>query len=132
VRGTAGIKDAGSQGPNRLLLADNNGPNAFVGNNQSTLIHFVPPSSDFYSFHLDAGQSATLALKGLSGSGAHMELEDASGTPLAEGVAGSSNADEVISDFLAPASGTYYARIIGNGSPANYSLVVTVNADFAT
>ncbi len=35
---TVGIKDAGTQGPNRLLLAYNNGPNAFVGSGQSTLI----------------------------------------------------------------------------------------------
>src|SRR5262249_17746134 len=31
VSATVGIKDAGTQGPNRLLLAFNNGPNAFVG-----------------------------------------------------------------------------------------------------
>lgn len=35
---TVGIKDAGTQGPDRLLLAFNNGPNAFVGTGQSTLI----------------------------------------------------------------------------------------------
>jgi hypothetical protein len=35
---TVGIKDAGTQGPNRLLLAFNNGPNAFVGTGKSTLI----------------------------------------------------------------------------------------------
>jgi hypothetical protein len=38
VVGTAGIKDSGPQGPDRLLLAFNNGPNAFVGDNHSTLI----------------------------------------------------------------------------------------------
>ena len=35
---TVGIKDAGTQGPNRLLLAFNNGPNAFVGSEHSTLL----------------------------------------------------------------------------------------------
>src|SRR5262249_5216003 len=35
---TVGVKAAGTQGPNRLLLAFNNGPNAFVGTGQSTLI----------------------------------------------------------------------------------------------
>jgi hypothetical protein len=35
---TVGIKAAGPQGPDRLLLAFNNGPNAFVGTGLSTLI----------------------------------------------------------------------------------------------
>jgi hypothetical protein len=35
---TVGIKDLGTQGPDRLLLAFNDGPNAFVGSGQSTLI----------------------------------------------------------------------------------------------
>jgi len=39
---TVGIKDAGTQGPDRLLLAFNNGPNTFVGSRQSTLIQNVP------------------------------------------------------------------------------------------
>jgi hypothetical protein len=39
---TVGIKDAGPQGPDRLLLNFNAGPNAFVGTGQSTLIQQVP------------------------------------------------------------------------------------------
>ena len=39
---TVGIKDAGIQGPDRLLLAFNDGPNTFVGSRQSTLIQNVP------------------------------------------------------------------------------------------
>jgi hypothetical protein len=35
---TVGIKDAGAQGPDRLLLAFNNGPNVFVGTDRSTLL----------------------------------------------------------------------------------------------
>jgi hypothetical protein len=35
---TVGIKNAGPQGPDRLVLAFNNGPNAFVGSEKSTLI----------------------------------------------------------------------------------------------
>jgi hypothetical protein len=35
---TVGIKDAGPQGGNRLVLAFNNGPNPFVGTEKSTLI----------------------------------------------------------------------------------------------
>src|SRR5262249_7821398 len=79
------------------------------------------------------GQSATLALKGLSGSGVHEELLDPTGTPLVLGHTGPTNEDEVISDFIAPASGTYYAHITSSSkSPVDYSLVLTVNAGFDT
>jgi hypothetical protein len=129
VRGTAGLKDAGAQGPNRLLLAFNNGPNALVGNNQSTLIRFVPPSSDFYSFHLDAGQEATLGLKALGQGSVNLEVQDAAGDVLATGTAGAADVDKAIELFTAPAAGTYYARISTN-SLTDYSLVVTRGATF--
>ena len=35
---SAGIKAAATQGPDRLLLAFNNGPNDFVGSGKSTLL----------------------------------------------------------------------------------------------
>lgn len=54
---TVGIKDAGVQGPNRLLLAFNNGPDAFVGTGQSTLISFTPDNP--------VPEPATLALLGI-------------------------------------------------------------------
>ncbi len=47
---TVGIKASGTQGPNRLLLAFNNGPNAFVGTGQSTLISPPNPAPDYYCF----------------------------------------------------------------------------------
>ena len=40
------------------------------------------------------------------------------------------NADQVINDFVATAAGTYYARVVGTG--AEYTLVMTRNADFDT
>jgi hypothetical protein len=136
ARGTAGLKAAGAQGPNRLLLAFNNGPNAFVGNNLSTLI--LPPgptTADFYSFHLNAGQSATAALKVLTTANVALELQDAGGTTLAVGRTGATNLDRVLNNFVAPADGSYYVRVIGaTGADGHkdYSLVVTRNADFDT
>jgi hypothetical protein len=38
IKGTAGIKDSGDQGADRLLLAFDSGPNQFVDNNLSTLL----------------------------------------------------------------------------------------------
>ena len=52
---TVGIKAAGTQGPDRLLLAFNNGPNAFVGSGQSTLLSPPNPTADLYAFKLDDG-----------------------------------------------------------------------------
>ncbi|HVX60745.1 MAG TPA: pre-peptidase C-terminal domain-containing protein, partial [Pirellulales bacterium] len=84
---TVGIKDAGAQGLNRLLLAYNNGPNAYVGSGMSTLIAPVAATPDYYSFHLDAGASTTLALKAQVSAGASLELLDSAGAVIAAGSA---------------------------------------------
>jgi hypothetical protein len=129
--GTVGLKDAGNQGPNRLLVSFNNGPNEFVGSQKSTRINPpVAPTADYYSFSLQAGQSATLAVKALTSSGETLELRDSSDNVLATGTSGSTNVDQVISDFVAPATGTYYARL--GGPVVDYNLVITRDADFDT
>ena len=134
---TVGIKDAGTQGGNRLLVSFDAGPNAFVGAGLSTLIHVVPappPTLDFYSFHLNAGQVATVGLTfltPLTGS-VTLDLLSPSGAVLATGVS-AQNLDSVISNFHATTSGTYYARISGQGAAGvQYSLVVTRGAAFDT
>jgi len=82
-------------------------------------------TADWYRFDLDAGQSATLAAAG----DVALELWDGSGaTPLAVGVEGATNADALISDFVAPNAGTYYAQVAGPSG--DYHLVVTRGADF--
>jgi hypothetical protein len=124
---TVGVKAAGTQGPNRLLLAFNNGPNAFVGTGQSTLIAPPAATTDHYSFTAEQDDVLTLALTGPSG--ASLELVDGFGTVLATGVAGATNVDVAIGNATAGATGTYYARISHNSS-APYSLVVLRNAAF--
>jgi hypothetical protein len=129
TRGTVGIKDAGTQGPNRLLLAFNNGPNQYVGNNLSTRISLTTASPAYYSFTVDQAEPVTLALKGLTAGGLTLQLQDGSGTTLASGVS-AGNLDQVINRFpLTP--GTYYARVTGTIS-TDYSLLVTRNVDFDT
>ncbi len=83
---TVGIKDVGFQGPNRLLLSFNSGPNTFVGTGQSTRIVPVPPPADLYAFTLDAGQSASAVAKALSSGDVHLELLDSEGNVLATGL----------------------------------------------
>jgi protocatechuate 3,4-dioxygenase beta subunit/glutamine cyclotransferase len=84
--------------------------------------------SDYYGFHLDAGESTTIAFKGTGDSNADIILEDASGNTLALPSTGK-GVDAVISDFIASVSGEYYVATFG--APfTQYSLVVTRGADF--
>src|SRR5262249_20590021 len=61
------------------------------------------------------------------------------GATLATATAGPTNVDKIISDFVAPATGTYYVRVSTPGAissdsftPSDYTLVLTRNADFDT
>jgi hypothetical protein len=128
---TVGIKASGTQGPDRLLLAFNNGPNTFVGTGQSTLISPPSPAPDLYSYSLSAGDVTTLALKALPSVAINLDLLDSGGAVIASGVGGSTNVDRVINNFVAATSGTYYARVGGNVN-VPYDLVVTRNAAFDT
>jgi extracellular elastinolytic metalloproteinase len=83
---TVGVKNVGDLNPDRLLLSFNNGPNEFVGSGQSTLIEPLAPTTDFYSVDLAAGQSLTVALADLDGEGVHVELLDADGNVVAQGI----------------------------------------------
>jgi hypothetical protein len=57
-------------------------------------------------------------------------LQDGSGAILATGTP-ATNLTSVVQNFVAPATGTYYARVFGTGNSA-YSLVVTKGAAFDT
>src|SRR5262249_6055418 len=88
---------------------------------------------DFYSFTLAAGDTATVALKGLNTTNVNVQLRAADGvTVLASGVPGPTNLERVLTDFLAPAAGTYYLVVSSTTAGATYDLVVTRNAEFDT
>jgi hypothetical protein len=127
---TVGIKAAGNQGPDRLLLAFNNGPNSFVGTGKSTLIT-PTPVPDYYAFTLQAGETATFAATALTAGNLTLELRDSSDTVLATGI-GAGNITSVIGNFAVATGGTYYARIMGGGTAVPYSLVITRDAVFDT
>ncbi|TVS19950.1 MAG: hypothetical protein EA424_06450, partial [Planctomycetaceae bacterium] len=82
---------------------------------------------DFYSLELDAGEAVSSVVTAAGVGNVSLELLDAAGTPLAAGLAGPSNVSQAISDFLAPATGTYYWRVWGDGE---YSLVIVRGAAF--
>ncbi|MEN6308293.1 MAG: Ig-like domain-containing protein, partial [Anaerohalosphaeraceae bacterium] len=83
---------------------------------------------DFYSFKLAANQTATMVLK-TNRSKAALELQDAAGTNLASGTAIAVNADLVIKNFTAPASGTYYIQVTG-GYGMEYNLLLIRDGAF--
>ncbi len=84
---------------------------------------------DYYSFFLNAGQSATIAFSGTGDSNADIILEDSSGNELALPTTGT-GLSAVIHNFVAPSSGTYYVAVFGAPS-STYSLVITRGADFS-
>ena len=67
--------------------------------------------SDFYAFTLTAGEYATIADKGTSGT-ASLALYDSSGNLMTEGTSGT-GVDSIIEDLVAPFTGTYYAAVTG-------------------
>jgi subtilase family serine protease len=82
---------------------------------------------DYYHFHLDAGQAATIALAWIDeypGDDVSLELVDGAGTVLALGAADANNASLTIRDFVAADGGDYYLRVSGDALGV-YNLVVT-------
>ncbi len=110
------------------------------GFDEITITTPAPLADDWYRFTLDDGQTATLALT------AHrtttvptpgemsLELVDGGGNLLARGIDGG-NVDRVIHNFVDRTTDggpdTYFVRLTGQ-SGADYSLLVTRNADFHT
>lgn len=124
---TVGIKDEGVQGPNRILLAYNDGPNEWVGTGKSVRISTAqPPAPDVYSFDLLAGQQASLTLTDLVDERdglVQLQLQDGAGAVLAQGVVTDSKVNVAIEEFTAATTGTYYA-VVSNARGANYNLLV--------
>ncbi|MEZ6132743.1 MAG: CARDB domain-containing protein [Planctomycetaceae bacterium] len=87
-----------------------------------------PTDEDWYSFTVAPGQPTSLIVES-AGDSAAVELFDAAGTLLAVGSASSTNADQVISDFIDPTGGTFHARITGADGEF-YTMLVTRGADF--
>ncbi|MBI2824505.1 MAG: S8 family serine peptidase [Planctomycetia bacterium] len=85
--------------------------------------------TDWYAFDLTAGERATLVLKGLSTGNVDLALANPSAVDVATGVAGTTNADEMIHQFVAPSTGTYFARVTGDAN-VDYNLQVIRGGEF--
>jgi hypothetical protein len=91
----------------------------------------VAGTDDWYAFDLALGERATLVLKNLSSGNVDLALADPTGADAAAGVAGATNADEMIHQFVAGEDGTFFARVSGAAS-ADYHLLVLRDAEFDT
>lgn len=89
----------------------------------------APQGKDLYSFTLATGQSASLALKNVTAGNLDVAILDGVGATVASGIAGSTNLDEFLASYTAPAAGTYYAQVTGVGS-VSYDLVVVRGGTF--
>lgn len=89
----------------------------------------VAEGVDYYSFLLEGGHSVTMVLGTLPNKVVTMELRDSSDSVLATGATGPTNVNRVIRNFVAPTTGTYYARIGGSGTNV-YNLIVIRDGDF--
>jgi streptogramin lyase len=132
--GNADFNSVDKFDPNGNFLTSTGIPGTPIGLAVAGVDGPPPPAAvidNFYSFSLAAGQSATIAYNQLSGTGtATVTLQDGSGTVLATATTGPANFTQVISNFVAPASGTYYIDVHGNNF--TYSLTVTRDAAFET
>jgi hypothetical protein len=92
----------------------------------------TPPTAavitpDYYSIDLTAGQSLSLLAEVLDEQPLELQLQDALGNVLATGAASGISADFAISDFHAPAAGTYYAVVLASRAP-RYRLLASLDA----
>jgi hypothetical protein len=119
---TVGVKGAGTQGPDRLLLAFNNGPNNFVGSSKSALIS-QPRSDDWYSVTVIQGLLRFETSTPADGPGEfvnnldpHIQLYDSTGaTLIATGVPLEDGRNESINVSGLPAPATYLVRVTSDG-----------------
>ncbi|MEX0677895.1 MAG: sialidase family protein [Pirellulales bacterium] len=131
---TVGIKAAGTQGPNRLLLAFNNAPNTFVGSGKSTLIALLP-TEDWYSVDVpSAGMQLRFETRTpADGPGQfqnvldpHIELFNPAGAMIASGVTIVAGRNEYIQLLSAPVAGLYRVRVTSDANAGEYFLGATV------
>jgi len=84
------------------------------------------PTTDFYSFRLDQGESVWVVVSSRNGKTVHFMLDDAQGDVLRLSVTGT-NVNAALNNVVA---GTYYVAVAG-AAGAQYNVVITRGADFS-
>ena len=88
-------------------------------------------TSATYSFALNQGESATIAIESLNGKKVAFSLLDDKGNVLALSSPGATNYTAGLNNFVATDDATYYVQVTGDPG-AKFNLVVTRGADFTT
>ncbi len=132
VSATVGIKAAGDQIGQRLLVSHDGQKSTLVESGRSISIRRVTEAElavpDFYRFPLTAGKAATFVLTAVDEGMPALDLYDTQQRHVATGL--SEQADnQVIRGFVPSSTGDYYARITGSGR--EYSLVVIDDGDLS-
>ncbi|HEX8342999.1 MAG TPA: CARDB domain-containing protein, partial [Tepidisphaeraceae bacterium] len=92
---------------------------------RAALVGDAAGSDDYFKIDLAAGHAASFALSAINGSTVAFRLEDAAGNLITRGAGGQYNADLTAVDYVAPATGTVYVVVSGNGA---YNLLATRSA----
>ena len=127
---TVGIKDSGASSPSHMTLVYHNGPTAQVNSVRSVVFTPLPPTTDYYSFNLTAGQTASMALYSADTDLSTINLYSPSQSLIATGTPATA-ASEAVNNFVAPTTGTYYVQVTA-GKGIDYNLVVTRGLGFST
>lgn len=76
----------------------------------------APFGEDLYSFTLAAGQVVSATVENVTAGALDIDILNSAGNPVASGVSGATNIDEIVANYVAPSAGNYYLRVSG---PAN-------------
>ena len=88
-------------------------------------------TSATYSFSLNQGESASIAIESLNGKKVAFSLLDDNGNVLGLSYTGAANYTAGLNNFVAQNDGTYYISVTGDPG-LKFNLVVTRGADFTT
>ena len=105
----------------------------FIGHDDRTAVLGQEIAGDLnpvYSFALDQGESASVALSSPNGKNVSFAIYDSSGDLVALSHPGATNYAQGLNEFIAPADGAYFVRVSGNAD-AQFNLVVTRGADLS-
>lgn len=125
---TIGIKDAGEQGDNRLVVARNSNSSIFVGTGKSVLISTnIPavPTADVFAFDLTENDMMTFAVAGKNAGNFTLKLYDAGSNLVSTGTS-YNNYASAVPYYVVPESGTYFASVQGTLN-AEYCLMAMKN-----
>ena len=101
------------------------------GRGFDTIVVSTRDVKDTFRLNLASGETASIAVKGVSSTAVNLELKNGAGQTLAAGIAGPTNFDKAIADFRATATDTYYIVVSGTAT-TDYTLLMGKNAALST